>query len=152
MGLWAWGRRTAINAPHPLAATVEIETALLREPLGAAAARRALDSVGSAAAAAMGEKRRISSKGKEGGGESSLWRKGANSLLQFARARWVEAVCAIAAAPQCSRSDKAQSREALIGFLAVGRDCAARHMAFAVPSQAHTLSHSLSRSLSSLTL
>lgn len=120
VALWAWGRRTGADTPHPVGLAVQIEAALRAGPSGGAAVEAALDASGTAAATAMGR-----------GSDGSLWAKGGNSLLQYARARWAEAVCAVAA---CGATANAPTRAALLSFLGVGRDCSARHMAFAVPS------------------
>ena len=55
-------------------------------------------------------------------------------MMRYLRARWVEACCHVGAAAGVDASD-ARVRAAILRWQLIGRDAAARHMAFAVPSR-----------------
>ena len=129
--VWALGCARGMRVPHPVRLAEQAARALLSKPRCAAALRRVLQT-DTAAARVLGVRAAWLESATTDG---PMWQKGEGAMLRYLRARWAEACCHVATAKAADASDP-RVRAAILRWHLIGRDAAARHMAFAVPSQA----------------
>ena len=129
--LWGYARQRGQRLEHPTRLLEAVQRWAVQRP-GVAAACRALLRGAPHVARSWGARRAWLDDGDESAlGEARPFGAGC-ALLRLLRARWVEAVAAVAAARPPLDCAEPKVREALLAWQYAGRDCGARWLAFAV--------------------